>query len=81
MPKAPLKYLRGVFFTPKQSITKRRNKPYDHADLMTTLRYIYTTETLDSMREYSEESSALKALDKVKQKPEAKIVKVSEGAV
>ena len=27
MPKAPLKYLSGVFFTPKQSITKRRNKP------------------------------------------------------
>ena len=34
-----------------------------HTDLMTTLRYIYTNETLDSMREYSEEMSALKVLD------------------
>ena len=34
-----------------------------HTDLMTTLRYIYTNETLDSMREYSEEVSALKVLD------------------
>ena len=30
-----------------------------HTDLMTTLRYIYTTETLDSLRQYSESASAI----------------------
>lgn len=34
-----------------------------HADLQTTLRYIYTTETIDTLREFSEEGSALKALE------------------
>ena len=30
-----------------------------HTDLMTTLRYIYTTDTIDSLREYSEARSVL----------------------
>lgn len=33
-----------------------------HTDIATTLRYIYTTETLDSMREYSQAASALAGL-------------------
>lgn len=34
-----------------------------HQDLQTTLRYIYSTETMDSLREYSENTSALAHLD------------------
>ncbi len=30
-----------------------------HKNLMTTLRYIYTTETLDTLRQYSESASAI----------------------
>ena len=33
-----------------------------HTDIATTLRYIYTTETLDTMREYSQAASALAGL-------------------
>ena len=52
-----------------------------HTDLMTTLRYIYTTETLDSMREYSEEASALKALDERKNRAPAAVIPVSASVV
>ena len=34
-----------------------------HTDLQTTLKYIYTTETIDSLRQYSQENSALAQLD------------------
>lgn len=37
-----------------------------HTDIATTLRYIYTTETLDSMREYSQAASALAGLNQKK---------------
>ena len=48
-----------------------------HTDLMTTLRYIYTNETLDSMRDYSDEKSVLKGLDFQKQaQPSSKIIKI-----
>lgn len=45
-----------------------------HTDLQTTLRYIYTTETIDTMREYSQMNSVLKNLaDRTHQAPAAPI--------
>ena len=48
---------------------------------MTTLRYIYTTETIDSMRDYIQEESVLKALDSLKKQPEAPVIKVSTSVI
>ena len=39
-----------------------------HTDIQTTLKYIYTTETIDSMREFSEESSLIKGIKTTKAK-------------
>ena len=52
-----------------------------HTDLMTTLRYIYTTETIDSMRDYIQEESVLKALDSLKKQPENPVIKVSTSVI
>ena len=52
-----------------------------HTDLMTTLRYIYTTDTIDDLRKCSKEMSALKDMSRVRTtnfEPDSNIIALSE---
>ena len=50
-----------------------------HVDLQTTLRYIYSTETIDTLRQYSQNNSALANLDLQNNLSNSKLVNISSA--